>query len=68
MISRLIRCDVHRIEAANPYDYEKTVARNVREQEANARPRIKNPLRSIGRLRRGAACKPDLERVGLLTR
>jgi flavodoxin len=50
-ISRLIRCDVHRIEAANPYphDYEKTVARNVREQEANARPRIKTPLPSIER-------------------
>jgi flavodoxin len=51
MIGRLIGCDVHRIEAANPYphDYEKTVARNVREQEADARPRIKNPLPSIER-------------------
>jgi flavodoxin len=51
VISKLIRCDVHRIEAANayPHDYEKTVARNVREQEANARPRIKNPLPSIER-------------------
>jgi flavodoxin len=51
IISRLIRCDVHRIEAANPYphDYEQTVARNVREQEVNARPRIKNPLPSIER-------------------
>ena len=49
MISRLIRCDVHRINAARayPHDYEKTVARNVREQEADARPRIKNPLPSI---------------------
>jgi hypothetical protein len=48
MIGRLIGCDVHRIEAANPYphDYEKTVARNIREQEADARPRIKNPLPS----------------------
>jgi len=51
MIGRLIRCDVHRIEAANPYprNYEKTVARNVREQEANARPQIRNPLPSIER-------------------
>ncbi len=51
MISRLIRCDVYRIQAASPYphDYEQTVARNVREQAANARPRIGNPLPSIER-------------------
>ena len=51
MISRLIGCDVHRIEAAEPYpdDYEPTVQRNVREQNANARPDIANPLASIGR-------------------
>ncbi|GGO22356.1 flavodoxin [Micromonospora parathelypteridis] len=51
MISRLIGCDVHRIEAADPYpdDYEPTVARNVREQNANARPAIANPLDSIDR-------------------
>jgi hypothetical protein len=51
MISRLIGCDVHRIEAADRYpdDYEPTVARNVREQEANARPAIANPLTSIER-------------------
>src|SRR6185437_929891 len=51
MIGKLIRCDVHRIEAASPYphDYEKTVARNTREQNANSRPRIRNPLRSIKR-------------------
>jgi flavodoxin len=51
MISRLIRCDVHRIEAADPYpeDYEPTVERNVREQEANARPAVANPLASIER-------------------
>lgn len=49
MISRLIGCDVHRIEPADPYpdDYEETVVRNVREQEANARPAIANPLTSI---------------------
>ena len=51
MISELIRCDVYRIRAADPYpyDYEETVARNVREQQADARPRIANPLASIER-------------------
>ena len=49
MISQLIGCDVHRIEPVDPYhdDYEETVARNVQEQEANARPAIANPLASI---------------------
>ncbi len=51
MIGGLIRCDVHRIEPADPYpdDYAETVARNVREQNANARPAIANPLASIAR-------------------
>jgi flavodoxin len=46
MISRLIGCDVHCIEPADPYphDYTETVARNVREQNANARPAVANPL------------------------
>ncbi len=49
MISARLDCRVHRIQAADPYpaDYEKTVRRNVREQEADARPRIANPPRSI---------------------
>ncbi|WP_144127741.1 flavodoxin [Catellatospora sichuanensis] len=49
MIGKLIGCDVHRIEAADPYsdDYGDTVARNVREQNADARPAIANPLASI---------------------
>jgi flavodoxin len=49
MISQRIKCDVYRIEAADPYpdDYEETVERNVREQEADARPVIANPLDSI---------------------
>lgn len=49
MISQRIACDVYRIEPVDPYadDYEATVARNVREQEANARPAIANPLASI---------------------
>jgi hypothetical protein len=37
MISQLIGCDVHRIQAADPYpdDYEATVERNVEEQNAD---------------------------------
>jgi flavodoxin len=51
MISRLIGCDLHRIEAANPYpdDYQPTVERNVREQQTDARPALANPLTSIDR-------------------
>ncbi|OJV56720.1 MAG: hypothetical protein BGO38_11160 [Cellulomonas sp. 73-145] len=35
-------CDVHRIEAVDPYlsEYDATVARNVREQQEDARPGI----------------------------
>ena len=42
MIGEHIECDVHRIEAADPYpdDYDATVARNVREQDADARPAV----------------------------
>jgi flavodoxin len=49
MIRQLIRCDVYRIEAADPYsdDYDATVDRNVREQSDNARPGIANPRTSI---------------------
>jgi flavodoxin len=51
MISELIDCDVYRIEAAEPYpaSYDATVERNVREQNAEARPVIANPLASIAR-------------------
>jgi len=51
MISRLVACDVHHIQPAKPYpaDYEATVERNLREQQANARPAIANPLASVGR-------------------
>ncbi|MFG2550761.1 flavodoxin [Streptomyces sp. NPDC048581] len=51
MINKLIECDVHRIEAVAPYsdDYDKTVARNVREQDADARPAISDPPSSIDR-------------------
>lgn len=49
MIGDHIECDTHRIEAAAPYsdDYDATVARNVREQDADARPAIADPLASI---------------------
>ena len=49
MIADRLRCEVHEIEAAKPYsdDYDDTVERNVREQQADARPAIANPLRSI---------------------
>ena len=50
-ISTRLDCDVHGIEAADPYptDYDETVQRNVREQQADARPGIANPLPSIDR-------------------
>ena len=40
---------MHRIEAADPYPdgYDATVARNVREQDGNARPAMASPLPSI---------------------
>ena len=49
MIAERLECDVHRIQAADPYsdDYDETVARKVREQDADARPSIANPLNSI---------------------
>jgi len=49
MIAERIDCDVYRIEAADPYsdDYDATVERNKREQEADARPDIAKPLPSL---------------------
>lgn len=49
MIAEQVDCDVYEIDAAEPYssDYDDTVARNVREQDAEARPAIANPLPSI---------------------
>ncbi|WP_326672261.1 flavodoxin [Streptomyces canus] len=51
MISERVECDVHRIEALDRYsdDYDETVARNVREQEADARPAIAGLPSSIRR-------------------
>lgn len=49
MIANLTAVDVHHIDAADPYpdDYDATVARNVTEQNDDARPGIANPLDSI---------------------
>jgi flavodoxin len=49
MINEQITCDVYRIEPVDPYpwDYEETRARNVQEQDTDARPAIANPLISI---------------------
>ncbi len=49
MIADLVPCDVYRIEAAEPYsdNYDNTVARNVREQNSDARPAIARPLPAI---------------------
>lgn len=49
LISQRIDCDVYRIEAADPYsdNYDDTVARNVREQNADARPAIAKALPSV---------------------
>lgn len=46
LISAAITVDSYRIEAADPYpdDYEQTVARNVQEENDDARPAIANPL------------------------
>lgn len=42
MITERIGCDVYRVESSEPYsdDYDDTVARNVREQDTDARPGI----------------------------
>jgi flavodoxin len=46
LIAAAADVDVYRIEAADPYpaSYDRTVARNVQEEQANARPAIANPL------------------------
>ena len=66
MIRARLDCDVHRIEAADPYpdDYEATVRRNVREQDADARPRHRQPAALDRALRHDPAGQPDLERPG----
>lgn len=48
-IRDLIDCNMYRIELADPYpeSYDATVKRNVREQDADARPAIKGTLPSF---------------------
>lgn len=64
MICASLACDVHRIEAVDRYpaNYEQTVERNVREQDADARPAIANPLPLDRPVRHGVAGQPRLER------
>jgi len=49
MISSAVAVDVFRIEAADPYpdSYDATVERNVREQDAEARPGIAGALPDV---------------------
>ncbi len=49
VIGNLVACDVHRVEAVDPYPdgYDATVERNVREQNTNARPAMAAPPPSI---------------------
>ena len=49
MIDARLDVAIYRIEAQEPYSdsYDETVARNVQEQDADARPDIANPLNSI---------------------
>lgn len=46
MLAGRLRCRVHRVEAARPYPrgYDATVARNVAEQQQDARPAVAGPL------------------------
>ena len=58
LISERVNCDTHRIQAADPYpdSYDDTVQRNVREQQADARPA--SPLRSPRSTRTARSCSP----------
>ncbi|PUB20879.1 flavodoxin [Promicromonospora sp. AC04] len=51
LITATTSVDVYQIEAADPYpaDYEKTVARNVQEENDDARPAIAHPLPDVAR-------------------
>jgi len=51
LIADQIACDVHAIRAVDPYPdgYDETVERNVREQDADARPQVANPLPHIAK-------------------
>jgi flavodoxin len=49
LMAQRLHVDIHRIQAADPYpwDYEATVARNVREQQDDARPALAGPPPSL---------------------
>jgi flavodoxin len=49
MIADRVECDTYRIAAVDPYstNYDDTVARNVREQDHDARPAIASPLPDV---------------------
>jgi flavodoxin len=49
-IADRLSCDVYEIRPADPYphSYDETVARNVREQDDDARPEIAEPLPDVG--------------------
>ena len=49
LIAQRLDCDVHRIRPVEPYsdDHDATVARDVREQDDDARPAIADPLASM---------------------
>ncbi|MGY0062687.1 flavodoxin [Streptomyces sp. LZ34] len=59
-IRDLIICDVYRIEATDAYpeSYDATVKRNVREQDADARPAIKGALPDLDRYDTGLLGSP----------
>lgn len=50
-IARMTGGDLHRVVETAPYpwDYERTVERNRREQEQDARPALRDPAPSLGR-------------------
>jgi flavodoxin len=50
-IASAVRCDLYTIRAADPYPdaYDATVARNVREQQDDARPSLADPLPDVAR-------------------
>ena len=66
MIKDRLKCEVYRIEASDAYpvSYDATVARNVREQNDNARPAIANPLPAIDQYDTVLLACRHLERPG----
>jgi hypothetical protein len=65
MIAAAATVDVYRIEAADPYprNYDDTVARNVREEDDDARPAIASPIPDVARYDTVLLGSPGLERA-----